>query len=93
MEEYLLLFLTHAINKKDKQKRFEQQTASRFRCLQGRVAERSEATLSTECARKQRQGCCVVFINARFVRQMPQANIQIGRERNTDGVAFVSLAL
>ena len=88
-----MLFLTHAINKKDKQKRFEQQTASRFRCLQGRVAERSEATLSTECARKQRQGCCVVFINARFVRQMPQANIQIGRERNTDGVAFVSLAL
>ena len=55
MEEYLLLFLTHAINKKGKQERFEQQTALRFRCLQGRVAEYSEAALSAECARKQRQ--------------------------------------
>ena len=28
-----------------------------------------------------------------FVRQMPLANIRIGRQRNTDGVAFASLAL
>ena len=27
-----------------------------------------------------------------FVHQMPYANIQIGRQRNTDGVAFASLA-
>ena len=64
MGECLLLFLTHPINNEGEQESFNGKTASRFRYLQGRVAERSEATLSMEYARKQRHRCCVVFIDA-----------------------------
>ena len=58
MGECLLLFLTHPINNEGEQESFNGKTASRFRYLQGRVAERSEATLSMEYARKQRRWCC-----------------------------------
>ena len=38
-------------------------------------------------------GVALSLLTHVFVRQMPHANIQIGRKRNTDGVAFASLAL
>ena len=36
------------------------------------------------------KGVALSLLMRVFVCQMPQANIQIGRQRNTDGVAFAS---
>ena len=38
------------------------------------------------------KGVALSLLTRVFVCQMPHINIQIGRQRNTDGVAFASLA-